>query len=156
MEEFQKGIIFDIKRYAVNDGPGIRVTVFLKGCPLRCWWCHNPESHRKLPENCEKPIRLDGCPELSENSEIGQRMSIMQVMAEIEKDVVFFDESGGGVTFSGGEPLVQHGFLLELLKTCRQHEIHTTLDTTGYATAQVLESILPFVDLFLYDLKLMG
>ncbi len=184
------GIIFDIKRYAIHDGPGIRTTVFFKGCPLRCWWCHNPESQSPRPEimlranrcilcgacqaDCPQgAIQLDragattdrtlcdlcaicvdacysGARELS-----GREMTVHQVLAEIERDIPFYDQSGGGVTFSGGEPLLQPAFLSALLHACRQRGIHTVLDTSGYTSWDTLERIRDNVDLFLYDLKLL-
>ena len=151
-ERMTQGIIFDIKKFAIHDGPGIRTTVFLKGCPLDCWWCHNPEGRHPEPEpmatgpNGNAPG--DAVP-------VGTRMSVDTVMAEIEKDRLFYDESGGGVTFSGGEPLAQPDFLARLLTGCRGQGIHTALDTSGYATPEIMARIAPLVDLFLYDLKLM-
>ncbi len=184
------GMIFDIKKFSIHDGPGLRTTVFFKGCPLACVWCHNPESQRQGPEWMVYANRclhcgacLDACPQgaitLEEQGPrtdeavcllcgacvtacyadarqlVGQRMSVAQVMAEIEKDVAFYDEGGGGVTFSGGEPLAQPDFLLALLRACREREIHTVLDTCGYASWSVLDRVRPYVDLFLYDLKVM-
>jgi len=183
------GTIFDIKRYAINDGPGIRTTVFLKGCPLRCGWCHNPESqiapielmirdnyciqcyacmqacpqgaiqwldgststNRDLCSRCGActEICYSGARELS-----GQIINVDELMAKIERDVPFFDQSGGGVTFSGGEPLLQHEFLLTLLRQCKERDIHTTLDTSGYCSSEIMKQLQPLVDLFLYDLKL--
>ena len=137
------GIIFDIKHFAIHDGGGIRSTVFLKGCPMKCRWCHNPESQAKEPENFPGKVS------------IGERVSVEHVLAEIEKDTVFYDESGGGVTFSGGEPLLQPGFLSALLLECREREIHTIVDTCGYAVPQIFNSIIDKVDLFFYDMKLM-
>jgi len=147
-----KGIIFDIKRFALHDGPGIRTTIFMKGCAASCWWCHNPESQS---EGVEKAIRrnvFDGCI-FEEEENIGKKITIAEVMAEITKDLIFYNESGGGVTFSGGEPLVQADFLNEVLRCCLKQGIHTTLDTTGYAVQNIFESIMHKVDLFLYDLK---
>lgn len=182
------GTIFDIKRYAINDGPGIRTTVFFKGCPLSCWWCHNPESQSRKAELMYRGNRctrcgecVNGCPRaaISLNGAVatdrsrcddcglcaeacyngarelvGTKMTLAQVMGEIERDVPFFDRSGGGVTFSGGEPLVQSRFLAEVLKMCRQHEIHTVVDTCGYAAWDALDRLRSDVNLFLYDLKL--
>lgn len=147
-----KGIIFDIKRYAIHDGPGIRTTVFLKGCAANCWWCHNPESQSLEIEKIKRQNLFDG-QVFEEEERVGKVMTANQVMSEIGKDRVFYDESGGGVTFSGGEPLIQPDFLRELLIQCQNKGIHTTMDTSGYATEDVFRSVIPYVDLFLYDLK---
>ncbi len=152
-----RGIVFDIKKYSIHDGPGIRTTVFLKGCPLKCWWCQNPESQKLEPEIIKKinrRKRLDLS--YSETIErIGREISAEEVIAEIERDLLFYDQSGGGVTFSGGEPLMQPDFLYELLSECKKREIHTALDTSGYGSSEVMSKISEKVDLFLYDLKLM-
>ena len=185
-----KGIVFDIKKFSIHDGPGIRTTVFFKGCPLSCWWCHNPEGQAPEPElvfwesrcircgTCDAvctqgAISWDGdvvstdgenctlcgdCVEVcyAEAREIaGREITVAQVMTEIERDIPFYDESGGGVTFSGGEPLFQLGFLLALLRACKEKEIHTAVDTCGFVTWGTLDSIREHVDLFLFDLKLM-
>ena len=184
------GIVFDIRRFSIHDGPGIRTTVFLKGCPLRCWWCHNPEGLSAAPEvvwraercsrcgtciaTCpEDALSWDGdtplldqtrctlCGECAEQcyaearEVLGRPMTADQVLAELERDRMFYDESGGGVTFSGGEPLAQPEFLLELLKRCREHEMHTAVDTCGHASREIVDRIRPHVSLFLYDLKLL-
>jgi pyruvate formate lyase activating enzyme len=149
-----KGLIFEIRRFTVHDGPGIRTTVFFKGCPLRCWWCHNPESHNCHPEESVKTLNLDG-KKFTLNEVIGKWMSVDEVMDEIRMDRIFYSESSGGVTFSGGEPLMQPDFLLDLLKECKTGSIHTTIDTSGYSTPEIFKKIHPFTDLFLYDLKLM-
>jgi len=138
----KKGIIFNIQRFSVNDGPGIRTTVFMKGCPLSCWWCHNPESRQ-----FGKQI-LNG-------RQMGEDYTAEQLLNEIEKDRIFYDESGGGVTFSGGEPLAQPVFLSEMLDICREADIHTAVDTTGYAGLDLIEKIGTRADHILYDLKLM-
>ncbi len=185
-----KGIVFNIQRFSLHDGPGIRTTVFLKGCPLRCQWCHNPESQALSPELMLRPGRCIGCAacvaacaqgaagevagKLTTDRQrcracgacvaaccadaremMGQEKSVSDVMAEIERDIAFFDQSGGGVTFSGGEPLFQPAFLQALLEACKAHDIHTTVDTCGFASWETLDAIRPYVDLFLYDLKLM-
>jgi len=137
-----KGIIFNIQRFSVNDGPGIRTTVFFKGCPLGCWWCHNPESRQ-----FGKQI-LNG-------RQMGDDYTPSQLLVEIEKDRLFYDESGGGVTFSGGEPLAQPIFLTEMLKICKEAGIHTSVDTTGYANLELIKTVGMNADLMLYDLKLM-
>ena len=149
MPTLSKGIVFDIKRFAIHDGPGIRTTVFLKGCPLDCWWCHNPEGRHSDPES------MRGSAGNRAPVDVGREMTAAEVMAEIESDVLFYDESGGGVTFSGGEPLLQADFLMALLVDCRRQGFHTVLDTTGYAAPETVTRIAPLVDLFLYDLKLM-
>ncbi len=151
------GVIFDLKRFAIHDGPGIRTTVFFKGCPLQCWWCHNPESRKFLPE------KFDGCNVRrglnhalsSKEDEVGREVTIEELIEEIEKDRIFYDESGGGATFSGGEPLMQPDFLQELLTTCNKSGIHTAVDTSGYSSAESLQNIINLPDLFLFDLKMM-
>ena len=143
------GLVFDIKRYAIHDGPGIRLTVFFKGCPLNCWWCHNPEGITPEVQRVEKDAEYAD----SGFDLIGEVKTVNQIMDEIYREVLFFDESGGGVTFSGGEPLMQPEFLSALLDQCRSRAIHTALDTCGYAPEAVFKSICQQVDLFLYDLK---
>ena len=142
------GIVFKVKKYALHDGPGIRTTIFLKGCPLRCWWCHNPEGQRPEPE--PMPLALAG-----RNEIVGRRWTVAALMAQIEKDRIFYDESCGGATFSGGEPLAQPEFLAALLDACHRREIHTAVDTSGYAPETIIKSVLARADLVLYDLKLM-
>lgn len=149
------GIIFDIKRFAVHDGPGIRTTVFFKGCPLRCRWCHNPESIARRPECFRKIFRLNGR-EFTEDETIGYEISDRELFTELEKDRIFMDESQGGVTFSGGEPLYQPAFLLEMLRLCRKSGIHTAVDTSFYSSWHVISQMTEFTDLFLIDLKLMN
>ena len=186
----EKGIVFDIKRYAIHDGPGIRTTVFFKGCPLHCHWCHNPEGEHPEPEiiwhrnrcltECRDCIPVctrkalqkkgrtvhinrtlcnlcgdcaDVCP--TEAMEIiGRQVTVGDVMEIIQKDLIFYEESGGGVTFSGGEPLMQPEFLAGLLDACRQTDIPAAVDTCGYVPSGLLERMADKVDLFLYDVKL--
>jgi len=137
------GMIFDIKRFAVHDGPGIRTTVFFKGCPMDCHWCHNPESRAAEPQtSCEGKM-------------IGFETDVARVMKEIEKEVIFYDTSGGGVTFSGGEPLMQPVFLECLLDECMKRDIHRVLDTTGYAMPEIFNGIIDKTDLFYFDVKIM-
>ena len=136
-----KGNIFNIQRFSVHDGPGIRTTVFLQGCSLACWWCHNPESRKLHP-----PIHG-----MSENY---QTMDALTLRDELLKDQAFFDESAGGVSFSGGEPLVQFKFLRHALQVCKEAGIHTVVDTTAYASEKRILEILPLTDLFLVDVKL--
>jgi len=185
------GVIFDIKKYAIHDGPGIRTTVFFKGCPLACRWCHNPEGMTAATQRIYHQERCIGCGECiqicpqrairrtaegiiadltkceqcrtcaehcpSEAVEfVGQKVTVAEVVRQIEKDVAFYDQSKGGVTFSGGEPLMQPEFLLELLDACGDLDLHRTVDTTGYADAALLLKVAQKTDLFLYDLKLMN
>lgn len=147
-----RGNIFDIKRYAIHDGPGIRTTVFLKGCHLRCRWCHNPESQSLEPCAMWQVQKLGGR-EFREERTVGYAISPEELWKEIQKDQVFFEESGGGVTFSGGEPLAQPQFLLECLRLCKSHNLHTCVDTAGVASSALLEEICRNTDLFLYDIK---
>jgi len=149
-----KGLIFDIRHYAVHDGPGIRTTVFLKGCPLACHWCHNPESRLASSEPIITKRRI-GEKVYDEKETVGALMTPEEVIKEVMKSGLFFDESGGGITFSGGEPLMQSKFLAEVLTLCRKHEIHTAVDTCGYASLEVLREIASLTDLFLFDLKIM-
>jgi len=150
------GTIFDIKKYAIHDGPGIRTTVFFKGCPLDCWWCHNPESRKPGVERIKAKTRAhDSDREIIKEEIVGREVTVGDVMAEVLKDVIFYDQSGGGVTISGGEPLHQIDFLMALLHACRDHHIHTAVDTCGYAPPEDFARINNLVDLYLYDLKLM-
>jgi pyruvate formate lyase activating enzyme len=134
------GRIFDIKRFSAHDGPGIRSTVFLTGCPLRCAWCHNPEALVCHGDDADAPVR---------------EITVAALVRELERDVTYFDASGGGVTISGGEPLFQAGFALELLRVCRQRELHTAIDTSGAVDPAVLTTAAGLANLILYDLKAM-
>jgi pyruvate formate lyase activating enzyme len=182
-------MIFNIQRFSIHDGPGVRTTVFLKGCPLSCLWCHNPEGQSAEPQLIFRENRCDACGECAAVCPVralsladgllvvdeetctqcgrcvaacaagalelaGREATVAEVMVEVEKDRLFYDQSGGGVTLSGGEPLLQPDFLVELLRACREREIHTALDTTGHAPAEVVRRVAASVDLFLYDLKL--
>jgi pyruvate formate lyase activating enzyme len=186
-----KNLIFDIKRYAINDGPGIRLVIFFKGCNLHCTWCHNPESISSGVEkmySIKKCILCGGCVNNCQESAItltsegiitdaercsncgkcagvcptkatemsGNVMSVTEITALIEKEKAFFDQSGGGVTFSGGEPLMHSGFLIELLEACGKLGIHRAVDTAGNINTQTLLEVAKNTDLFLYDVKLMG
>lgn len=146
--------VFDFKRFSVHDGPGIRTTVFLKGCPLSCWWCHNPESQQLQPEKAVRKYIIEGVSHC-ETETVGKQMSVDEVLRELLKDQIYYDESGGGVTISGGEPLMQHALTKQLLQQCKAEGLHTALDTTGYAPDKVFDSIIDLPDLFLFDLKLM-
>jgi len=183
------GTIFDVMRFAVNDGPGIRTTVFLKGCLLSCWWCHNPEGLHRGIEVAYRVDRcilcgecVDACPHralaLEETrvvrdeaqcvlcgscadacyteaqERIGRDISVRDLLQEILKDRVFYDESGGGVTFSGGEPLLQFDFLLAALLACKEQEVHTAVETSGLTSTEHLDRIRAATDLFLFDVKL--
>lgn len=139
-----KGIVFDIKRGVTKDGPGFRTSVFLKGCPLRCVWCHNPESQSPKVE-CA----------VTTDEVCGREMSDGEVMDEVERDKVFYASSGGGMTLTGGEPTMQPEFALALACAAHAEGIHVALDTCGFAPWEAFERLLPVVDLFLYDLKCM-
>ena len=190
IEESGSSLLFDIKRYAINDGPGIRVTVFLKGCPLSCVWCHNPESHSALVQkmySLDKCMGCGACVEACEQDAIvlsakgivtnqdlcnlsgkcaevcptratemsGEPFLIDDIMALIIKEKPLMDESGGGVTFSGGEPLMHTDLLLPLLDECGSLGIHRCVDTSGQASAELLMQVADKTELFLFDLKLM-
>ena len=182
-------VIFNIMRFSTQDGPGIRTTVFFKGCPLSCWWCHNPESQRLQPEllyleercrHCGDCLvacpqhaiqQVDGtmrtsalcrrCGQCTEVCQVearqiaGRRLTVGELVAEIERDLIFFEESRGGVTLSGGEPLAQPRFVSALLGACRDRGIPTVLETCGYAPSSVFLSVALTADLVLFDLKLM-
>ena len=183
-------LVFDIKRFAINDGPGIRVTIFLKGCPLACRWCHNPESispgvQKMYSKNkcigCGECVSIcpiqaceltpggivtddsiclrcgqcaEVCPALATEMS-GRYESIAELLKVIENERPFFDQSGGGVTFSGGEPLLYPDFLIRILDACGRLNIHRTIDTAGLAKTRTLLEVAKRTDLFLYDLKLM-
>jgi pyruvate formate lyase activating enzyme len=152
-----RGTIFDIKKFAIHDGAGIRTTVFFKGCPLDCWWCHNPESRSPAIEKLAVTDRRtgNGRDPVARQEVVGRVVTVAEVMAEVEKDRIFYDQSGGGVTLSGGEPMMQPGFAAALLGACRDAGITTILDTSGYAPANEFERISGLADHILFDLKLM-
>jgi pyruvate formate lyase activating enzyme len=156
-----KATIFNIMKYSIHDGPGIRTTVFMKGCPLRCAWCHNPESIDPKPQamffenrcilcgNCEKGL---ACPTGARET-VGYEISAEELMNKLRGDLLFYESSGGGITFSGGEPLMQPEFLLDMLKRCRDEYIHTAVDTSGYSSRETIVEAAKLSKVFLYDVK---
>ncbi len=183
-----KGLVFNIQRFSLDDGPGIRTTIFMKGCNLECIWCHNPESIaskpqvRTFPHKCiECGACLQQCPSqahvfeedkklfLREQCSLcgscrsfcpsgaldlcGEWMTVDAVLEKIQRDMPFYERSGGGITLSGGEPLLQKDFVRELLISCKKLGLHTAIDTAGHLNRDVFETVLPYTDLFLYDLK---
>lgn len=161
------GIIFNIQRFCVEDGPGIRTTVFLKGCPLRCVWCHNPESQAIAKEIMFYSDNCSGCGScrnmtvddqdficFNDAKKIcGKTVSSDYVVAEVMKDYEFYKNSGGGITLSGGEPLFQFEFALDILKKSKENNLHTAIETCGFAQKDKIEQIAEFTDLFLFDFK---
>lgn len=183
-------LIFDIRRYSINDGPGIRITIFMKGCPLKCAWCHNPESQSPEVQKLYTASKCIGaqdcievCPEdaltLTPNGIItdgekctlcglcsdacptkaiemsGKLYNTNELVSIIERERVHIDQSGGGVTFSGGEPLMHPEFLLEMLDACGKKGLHRAVDSCGFVSSETLLEVSRYTDLFLYDLKLM-
>ncbi len=181
------GTIFNIQRYSIHDGPGIRTLVFFKGCPLRCLWCSNPESQNTYPEILFSKVKCIGCGKCSEVCSedaiiksadkridrdkcnrclkcietcyaealevAGKKMTVEEVIKEVEKDRPFYEKSGGGITVSGGEPLMQPKFLIELLKECKNRNINTAIETCGYVSWKTFNEVLEYIDLVLFDLK---
>ena len=182
------GLVFDIQRFSIHDGPGIRTTVFMQGCNLRCYWCHNPESQAPYPQVQFFPDKCIGCAEcvrvcpanaqlLLDNQRLhvrdmcqhcgacaqvcfaralvikAGRMSVKEVIQVVEQDRAYYADSGGGVTFSGGEPALQPDFLAALLARCQALGVHTAVDTAAHVPWPVLEALIPHTDLFLVDIK---
>lgn len=139
-----KGRIFDIQRFSVHDGPGIRTIVFLKGCALRCKWCCNPESQNYAIEE----MTLAG-----KTKVFGKDVTVADVMETVLRDMPYYRRSGGGVTLSGGESLCQPDFALAIFKACKENGINTAMESTGFAKYEVIEKILPYLDLYLMDIK---
>lgn len=148
-----KGLVFDIRSFSVHDGPGIRTTVFLKGCPLQCDWCHNPESQRCFPETAKSYKRI-GSHVMESTQTIGYSMDSDDILLRLKDDRPFFEESGGGVTLSGGEPLMQPAFTIFLLKGTKKMGIHSAVDTSGYAAPEIFNNVVAKTDLVLFDLKI--
>jgi pyruvate formate lyase activating enzyme len=186
-----KALIFDIKPYSINDGPGIRITIFLKGCPLSCAWCHNPEGISPHLQKLYTKSKCIGCGTCVENCPVdalkltsegiitdtnlcdlcgicadvcptkamemsGQQVTVGEIMKRIRRETVMMDHSEGGVTISGGEPMMQSDFLIELLDALGKEGIHRAVDTTGFSKTETLLEVARRTDLFLYDLKLMN
>lgn len=146
IESFENvgGRIFDIQKFSVHDGPGIRTIVFLKGCFLRCAWCCNPESQE---------YKIQQMTQNGKVKTIGEDTTVGKVMEEILKDMPYYRRSGGGVTLSGGEVLAQPEFAFALLSSCKEYGINTAIETTGYADFEIIRKIIPVCDLFLMDIK---
>lgn len=147
-----KGLIFSIKRYSIHDGPGVRAGVFMKGCPLNCKWCHNPEGISPLPEPVNT-IRRIGEREFSRTETAGKYYTVEDLLEIFGRERVFMNHSKGGVTFTGGEPMLQSEFLGSALAASKEAGYSTAVDTSGYTPTENFRSILPYTDLFLFDLK---
>lgn len=165
----KKPLIFNIQRYSIHDGGGIRTMIFFKGCPLRCPWCSNPESQETGVEIIRKnslciqciakdaytcPAKPEDCP-TGALEYVGRSMSIEEILKEVKKDMVFYDTSAGGVTLSGGEVLLHGEFAAELLKEIKDLGIHTAIETTGHGSWQLLDKMTDYTDLVLFDFKIM-
>jgi len=160
-----KAIIFEIKRFAVHDGDGIRTTVFFKGCPLRCVWCHNPEGLTGAPQTARYAHKCIGCGECKKEGFTpedclgdatvlyGKEVTVDELLPLLLEDKEFYENSGGGVTLSGGECLMQADFCAELLKELKKLGIHTAVDTCGFVSRNALDKVIPYTDVFLYDIK---
>lgn len=140
----QTGLIFNIQKFSINDGPGIRSTIFFAGCPLSCLWCSNPESQNRNRETA----LASGDPKL-----MGKAWTVDEVLTEVEKDRCFYEESDGGITLSGGEVLQQHAFAVALLKEAHKRSLHCAAETTGFASHEVFSEFIENIDLLLFDMK---
>ncbi len=147
--------IFKIQRYSIHDGPGIRTTLFFQGCPLSCLWCHNPESQATMVPGAKSYEACGFGFGKTDSATEAIGVVVESLVHEIEKDNIFYDESCGGVTFSGGEPLSRPELLLPLIEACREREIHTCLDTSGFAPFEILKAAATKVNLVLFDVKIM-
>lgn len=181
------GTVFDIQRCAMHDGPGIRTTVFLKGCPLSCKWCHNPESqtmHTQLAFFAEKctlcgrcvllcpqvhnithnfhTVNYSNCKSCGKCTKLcpshalsifGKQVSVSDIIEIVKKDIIYYQQTGGGLTVSGGEPFLQHDFLKELMMAAKAEQLHTCVETSGFTPIQYMKEVSPYIDLFLFDYK---
>jgi len=164
-EEKKRAIVFEIKRFAVHDGDGIRTTVFFKGCPLRCVWCHNPEGLSPGPQTAYYAHKCIGCGACEREDfadsdclgearvRYGREMTVEELLPLLLEDRDFYESTGGGVTLSGGECLMQADFCAALLKRLKENGIHTAVDTCGFVSRTDLNKVIPYTDVFLYDLK---
>ena len=160
-----KATIFEIKRFAVHDGDGIRTTVFFKGCPLRCVWCHNPEGISRMPEvafyshkcidcgECKKADFTPSCCLGDARVLYGKEVTVDELLPKLLEDKDFYDNSCGGITLSGGECLMQADFCAELLRRLKEMGVNTAVDTSGFVSRAALDKVVPYTDIFLYDLK---
>ncbi len=185
----EKGLIFNIQRFSLHDGPGIRTTIFFKGCPLNCLWCQNPEGLKNQKElfrydnkciGCKACIKI--CPEMAIKIEdrglaidrnrcricltcaencptgaleaVGKEVTLKELTDEVLKDRILFEESGGGATLSGGEPLIQDKFVVNFLEALKSRNINTAVETSGYVSSKIIDQAAPWIDLFIYDLKI--
>ena len=160
--EFMNPYIFNIQKFSLHDGPGIRTTVFFKGCPMKCRWCHNPESQRFEPERMEEILESKQQMstkqlQIPKGKMIGSQYSVRELVKLLKKDQIFYDQSGGGVTLSGGEVMAQDmDYIIEVLKTLDREGISVVIDTSGFASTENYSEVLPYTELFLYDLKMIN